>query len=104
MENLLTFLSESVSEACFNDIISIIENILSEGVDTKKEPEYGTPEYTQNTLDMLNRHIDSYTNGSSKNHPYAPQILHHLKILHKMNTKDLEKQKAAAATKQAAQV
>ena len=88
MEDLLIALSENVSEACFNDILDIVESILSEGEDLQKNADF----YAQK--------IEHYTKGEGRKHPNARQIAKELDALHKLTLKRIEKKNAETVTKQ----
>lgn len=80
-----------VSEECYNDILDIIGSILFEEK---------TDDELQKDADFYAERAAHYANGEGRRHPYSRELARELGILHKMTLKDIERRKAAAATKQ----
>lgn len=92
-----------VSEECYNDIINMIESILSEAEGApetteqkpkifQKEEDYANPE---KRLAFCKQQLDHYTNGEGRRHPYAKQLVSELKKLHKLQSEEVRKARAA---------
>ena len=102
MEKLLAELSGNISEACFNDILGIIENILFEEENTEKKQEFSeTDDDYKNPVKRAafwNNQYKHYTEGEGRKHEYARQLAMYSKRLAKSYQKDADK---LAASQQA---
>lgn len=108
MNNLFLMLNECLSEECYNEILSIIGDILFESVAAPEAPKAPAqeapkaPEKDDDDLSNPRKQADFwaekhkyYTEGDGRKHEYARQLAMYARHLSKTYQKEAEKAGAA---------